>query len=87
MDLFTNHKGWWAVLVSGSLVVSSLRMETKGVVFALSYGFTPLLVSLLIAGIPWLFFRLIKKPLKTAQIMSMVIVGWLIFTLLLRPWA
>lgn len=81
MNLFTDHKGWWTALAGGSLVVGLLTMDDPGVGGALGKAIGMVLVSLLVAGIPWLFYRLIKKPLTTTQIMSTVTAIWVLFAL------
>jgi hypothetical protein len=81
MNLFTTHKGWWAALAGGSLVIAFLTVEDSGVASSLGMAIGLMLFSLLVAGIPWLFYRLIKKPLTTNQIMSTVTVIWILFAI------
>ncbi|WP_342349782.1 hypothetical protein [uncultured Nitrospira sp.] len=81
MNLFTAHKGWWTALAGGSLVVAFLTMDDLGIPGALGKAIGMMLVSLLVTGIPWLFYRIIKKPLTTTQIMSTVTVMWALFAL------
>lgn len=79
MKLFTAHKGWWAALAGGSLVVAFLTKDDLGAVEALGKAIGMMVFSLLVAGIPWLFCHLIKKPLTTTQIISTVTVIWVLF--------
>lgn len=81
MNLFTAYKSWWAALAGGSLVVAFFTKDDLGAVEALGKAIGMMLFSLLVAGIPWLFYCLIKKPLTTTQIMSTVTVIWALFAL------
>ncbi|MEE8113559.1 MAG: hypothetical protein V3T23_04315 [Nitrososphaerales archaeon] len=78
MKLFAEHKSWWVALTIGSLLVAILTAKDLGIGGILGKTIGLLLLSLVLAGIPWLFYRLIKKPLTSTQIMSTITAIWIL---------
>ena len=78
MKIITDHILWWILLIAATAVVSAIT----------SYQITPGGMLTSIAGhlayavgismLPWVFYRLIGKPLNTEQMMATITVGWLI---------
>ena len=78
MKIITDHILWWILLIAATAVVSAIT----------SYQITPggmlssiaghLVFAVGISMLPWVFYRLIGKPLNTEQMMATITVGWLI---------
>lgn len=78
MKLIANHKWWWTVLIIGTLIVSvitSQEVTIGGVIWSMAGH---LLFAVAAAMLPWIIYRLIKKPLNTEQMMTAITIGWLI---------
>ncbi|MCC5940349.1 MAG: hypothetical protein JJU37_02320 [Balneolaceae bacterium] len=80
MKLITGHIWWWALLLTGTVIVSAItsyEITLYGIFSSISGH---LLFAVGVALIPWIFYRLIGKPLTTEQMMATITVGWLILT-------
>ncbi len=78
MKLFSNHKWWWTVLLSATLVVSvitSYEVTSAGLLSSVLGHFA---FSLGAAALPWLVYRLAGHPLNTEQMMATITVAWMI---------
>ena len=78
MTLFRNHKWWWAVLLSATLVVSvvtAYEVTAVGLLYSVAGHFA---FAIGVAIVPWLFYRLIGRPMDTEQMMATITVSWLI---------
>ena len=71
-----------AVLIIGSFIVAHFFGEATDFFEFLGATLALITTPLLLAGIPWLFYKLIKKPLTPSQIMSTYTVAWLIVAFL-----
>ena len=78
MKIITDHILWWILLILATVVVSAIT----------SYQITPggmlssiaghLAFALGVSMLPWVFYRLIGKPLNSEEMMATITVGWLI---------
>ena len=79
MDTLTEHRTWWIVLSLGSLVLGIF--STDSFVGALGFAVGHLFFSALLAGLPWLVYRMMKRGLNGEQLMSTYTVCWVLFAL------
>jgi hypothetical protein len=78
MKLFSNHKLWWAILLTGTIIVSAVTSQAITLSGLLNSIGGHLAFAIGVAFIPWLVYRLIGKPLTTEQMMATITVAWLI---------
>ena len=78
MKIISNHTWWWISLIIATIIVSiitSQQLTFTGLFFSIAGH---LVFSIVVATIPWLFYRLSGNPLTTEQMMWTITVGWLI---------
>lgn len=78
MKIISNHTWWWISLIFATIAVSiitSQQLTLTGLLFSIAGH---LVFSIVVATIPWLFYRLMGNPLTTEQMMWTITVGWLI---------
>lgn len=81
MDIFTEHKWWWTGLLLATVVTV---VHKFGEVHPVVVGIPVVghfLISFIIAGIPWLIYRLMKRPLSSDQFMWTFTVAWLLLAI------
>jgi len=78
MKIITDHILWWILLIAATAVVSAITSYqiTPGGMLTSITGHLAFAVG--ISMLPWVFYRLIGKPLNTEQMMATITVGWLI---------
>ena len=77
--LFKNHPLWWGLLLTGTLLVSLITTKSGLSFYSLLNSMAGhLLFATIIAAVPALIFRLLKRPLSTHWIMILFTVGWTI---------
>ena len=78
MKIITDHILWWILLIAATAVVSAITSYqiTPGGMLSSIAGHLAFAVG--ISMLPWVFYRLIGKPLNTEQMMATITVGWLI---------
>ncbi len=78
MKLFTNHILWWFILIAATVAVSAITSQvitTSGMIRSVA---AHLVFAAGISLLPWLFYRIIGKPMNTEEMMSTISVAWLI---------
>ncbi len=81
MKLITNHKWWWLLLIAGSICVSVITSREVAPMGLLISTARHLAFSIVVATIPWLVYRLLRRPLTTEQMMATISMGWLILAI------
>lgn len=76
MKLFSDHKIWWGALAVGSLIVATQTTSDLGIGGILGKSMGMILFSLVLGGIPWLTYKLIRKPITSVQRMTQITVAW-----------
>lgn len=76
MKIFSDHKIWWGALAIGSLIVATQTTSDLGIGRILGKSTGMLLFSLVLGGIPWLTYKLIRKPITSVQRMTQITVAW-----------
>ena len=78
MKIITDHILWWILLLAATIIVSAVTSYqiTMGGMLSSIAGHLAFAVG--ISMLPWVFYRLIGKPLNTEQLMATITVGWLI---------
>lgn len=78
MKRVRQHYGWWALIASGSFLVSLFTAAADGLPAVLGKTIAFFLWSFVVTAIPWSLWRLARKPLTPAQYMSIFTVVWLL---------
>jgi len=78
MKLFTNHIIWWCILLVATVAVSVITSQSITVTGLIRSVAAHLVFATGISLIPWLFYRIIGKPMNTEEMMSTITVAWLI---------
>jgi hypothetical protein len=78
MNLFSNHKLWWVLLIVATIIVSIVTTHQFTLLGLLMSVAGHLVFSIVAATIPLVFYWLIGRPLNTEEMMSTITVGWLI---------
>jgi hypothetical protein len=81
MKIVTDHKIWWLLIILATGMVSaatSYHITVGGIVSSMVGH---LVFSIGVAMVPWVFYRVIGKPLTTEQMMATITVGWLILAI------
>ncbi len=78
MKYLTEHIWWWVLILAGTVIVSAVTSHEITLNGMLSSIAGHLLFAIGVAMIPWIFYKLIGRPLSTVQMMATITVGWLI---------
>ncbi len=81
MKIVTDHKLWWLLIITATGIVSAVTSYQITLAGMLSSMIGHLVFSIAVAMVPWVFYRIIGKPLTTEQMMATITVGWLILAI------
>ncbi|MFU8859463.1 MAG: hypothetical protein ACNA8K_03475 [Cyclonatronaceae bacterium] len=78
MKIISKHRWWWISLIIATIIVTFVTTQQPSVSGFLFSIAGHLVFSVVVATIPWLFYRLSGNPLTTEQMMWTITVGWFI---------
>ena len=76
MKTISEFKLWWTALVVGSILVAATASRVSGLAGVAGGATALLLFSLLLASLPWLVSRFMKRPFTSEQFMWTYTVSW-----------